>query len=382
MKKVLNISKVLVFYDCPEVFIAKDNVETNYLCLLVDLDEFKATHIAIAISPPRLTKFLRGGLDLRSLFLKPESNEWLVFNDYQETVEAVTWEGESLPEDYLPEEGFFLEDTYEQENQIKSEVNEKRNAVVHLAISDLKGSNSVDIVRLSTIVKLYQQIIEYSYKKSLKNRNIQEQKTFSVPANYKLRAFDSSYGSFNLHLYSTSQADLFGDRMISLGLEKFDEITRDFDNDDEFITSLKSVQGHAISSLRKLVQTIIKDDIQITHQWFAPNRSKVSVTRIDRYKAEKISHILNLSEELAEEKREFKGYFEQVDVEKGTWRIFNHEDKKKYSGTGKKTDLAGVIVSTVVYKLICREVIEEMRVSEKEKVSYQLEYAEEVKSLM
>jgi len=144
------------------------------------------------------------------------------------------------------------------------------------------------------------------------------------------------------------------------------------------IEALRTVKGHTISSLKKLVKKMIDKKIKIKHKWFAPNRDVVHVTMIDRKKAEKLYDVLNLVEELAEETRVFIGYLVQVDVEKGTWRIFNLEDEKEYSGEASGQILQGVTVETVNYKLTCLEIIEELKVSEKEKTKYILQVIEKV----
>jgi hypothetical protein len=144
------------------------------------------------------------------------------------------------------------------------------------------------------------------------------------------------------------------------------------------IEALRAVKGHTISSLKKLVKKMIDKKIKIKHKWFAPNRDVVHVTMIDRKKAEKLYDVLNLVEELAEETRVFIGYLVQVDVEKGTWRIFNLEDEKEYSGEASGQILQGVTVETVNYKLTCLEIIEELKVSKKEKTKYILQVIEKV----
>jgi len=144
------------------------------------------------------------------------------------------------------------------------------------------------------------------------------------------------------------------------------------------IEALRAVKGHTISSLKKLVKKMIDKKIKIKHKWFAPNRDVVHVTMIDRKKAEKLYDVLNLVEELAEETRVFIGYLVQVDVEKGTWRIFNLEDEKEYSGEASGQILQGVTVETVNYKLTCLEIIKELKVSKKEKTKYILQVIEKV----
>jgi len=373
MIKQLNISQILVYYDFPEIFVAVDSVGTNYLCLLVATDNGNTNYITTAISNKRLSSFINGSTDLRDIFEEPEIKQWFTFSQVIDSIEAIEWNEASLPQDFLPEKGFLYHKQLQGDELILNEVIEKRNAVVHLAVSDSEDNYSIDADNLGDIVKLYQVIIENSYKKSLIQRNIKDKKQYYIPPNYKLRAFASSYSSFNLHFYSTSQTDLFGNAMIEMGLEKFDEITKDFDNEEDFITALRTVKGHTISSLKKLVKKLIDNNIKLKHKWFAPNQDKVHFTVIDKSKAEKIYAVLNLAEELAEETKTFLGYFVQVDVEKGTWRIYNLEDEKEYSGEATGQSLQGVTVETINYKLVCQEIIEELKVTEKEKTKYILQ---------
>jgi hypothetical protein len=378
MAKILNISQILVYYDFPEIFLAKDIVGTNYLCLLVDADETATTYISTAISQHRLSAFINGQIDLRDIYTSPEIEEWLIFNQVDQIIVAEKWNEPAIPEIYLPEPGFIFQKQLQGDELILNESIEKNNAIVHLAVSDSNDNYSIDADNLGDIVKLYQVILENSFKKALIQHNYKDKKAVFIPPNYKLRAFASSYSSFNLHFYSTAQIDLFGNSIIEFGLSKFDEITGDFANEEDFINSLRTVKGHTISSLKKLVKKLIDNEIKIKHKWFAPNQEKVHFTIIDKIKAQKIYDILNLAEELAEETKTFIGYFVQVDVEKGTWRIYNIEDEKEYSGEANGDVLQGVTVKTINYKIVCQEIIEELKVTEKERANYVLQTIETV----
>lgn len=373
MGKQLNISQILVYYDFPEIFLAKDIIGTNYICLLVDVQDGKTSYISTSLSTTRIIEFINGKVDLRDIFLYPEENEWFFFNQIDKNIDAEIWEQSSLPEEFLPDPGFLYYKQLQGEELILNEALDKNNAIIHLAVSDSNDNYSIDANNLGDIVKLYQSIIENSFKKVLIEKNFKDKKAAFIPPNYVLRAFSSSYSSFNLHFYSTSQIDLFGNTLIEFGLAKFDEIIGEFENDEILISSLRTVKGHTISSLKKLVKKLIDNDIKIKHKWFAPNQNFVHLTTIDKTKAQKLFDVLNLAEELEEEKRSFIGYFVQVDAEKGTWRIYNFEDQKEYSGEAKGDILKGVTVMTINYKVECLEVVEELKVSEKEKVNYILE---------
>ncbi len=91
---------------------------------------------------------------------------------------------------------------------------------------------------------------------------------------------------------------------------------------------------------------------------------------LDTVKAQKIYDILNQSEELTEEMKELIGVFVQADVERGTWRIKTADEDKEFSGEATSEELRGITLDTVTYKLVCQEIIEKIKVTEKEKVKY------------
>ena len=308
MSKQLHILQILVYYDIPEIFIATDEVGTKFLSLLVDVDNESMLYMS--------TEFINGRVTLRDIFLTPETNQIYSFDKIAENIEANLFNGAKLPEEYLPEVGFKYKKPLDENKLILNEALEKNNAIVHLAVSDSNDNYSIDADDFGDIVKLYQVIIEKSYKKEVARQYYKNKKAYYIPQNYKLRAFASSHSSFNLHMYSTSQVDLFGNSLIELGLSKFEEIIRDFDNDDEYIESLKTVKGHTISGLKKLIKKLIDCDIKIKHKWYSLGQENVHSSTINKTKAQKIYDILTLSEELTEERKEFEGYFVQVDVDK------------------------------------------------------------------
>lgn len=374
----LKIMQILVYYDIPEIFIATDEVGTKFICLLVDDDDESFLYISTAISSKRLSDFINGLVDLREIYVSPEINQIYSFNNISETIEATSFHDLVLPNEYLPEPGFKYKKALEEDKLILNEALEKNNAIVHLAVSDINDNYSIDADDLGDIVKLYQIIIENTYKKEITKRYIKNKKEYIIPENYKLRAFASSYSSFNLHLFSTSQVDLFGNSIIELALAKFEELVKDFDNDDLYIETLRTVKGHTISSFKKLIKKLIDCDIKIKHKWYSLGQENVHFTILDKTRANKIYDILNIRDELAEERKCFEGYFVQVDVKKGTWRIFNLEDEKEYNGEVLDNLLQGVTVRTEIYKIECLEIIEELKVAEKEKIKYTLEKIEKV----
>lgn len=376
MIKKLKIMQILVYYDIPEIFIATDEVGTKFICLLVDDRDHSFVYISTAISSKKLSNFINGLVDLRELFEYPETSHFYSFNRLTEIIEAIAFNSIVLPSEYLPDAGFLYKKALQNDNLILNEALEKNNAIVHLAISDINDNYSIDTDDFGDIVKLYQIIIENAYKKEITKKSNKNKKEFIIPQNYKLRAFASSQSSFNLHMFSTSQVDLFGNSLIELALLKFEELLQDFDSDDLYIETLRTIKGHTISSFKKLIKKLIDSEIKIKHKWYSLGQENVHTSIVDKTKAIRIYEILNLTEELAEERKSFEGYFVQVDVKKGTWRIHNILDQKEFNGEAKSYLLQGVTVRTEIYKIECIEIIEELKVAEKEKIKYILDKIE------
>lgn len=375
MNRNLKISRILVYYDLPHVFTAKDQVEAIYLCLLVSLEEDGPKFIAVQVSKGRLISFCNGSLDLREIFEYPEIQQWYSLSTIEGNEQIFLADElglDKLPDAYLPEKGFSFRNHDKSDDQIIAESLEYDNAIIHLAVSDDDDNYSIEADDLGDIVKLYQLILENTFKKELANRKVKDKKSYFVPNNYKLRAFATSQSSFNVHMYSTAAKDLFGNSIIECALEKLGLILSEFRNDDEYIDILRTVKGHSVSTLRKLVKKIVDDNLLIKHKWYSPSQQQVHYTKVNTENATKIYDILVSSEELAEETREFIGHLVQIDVDKGTWRIYNLEDEKEYPGESAPDKLQGLTVETVNYKIVCTEHIETMKVSEKEKIKYVL----------
>lgn len=117
MNRVLSISQILVYYDFPHIITDNDQVGTDYLCMLVSLEEELPLYVATQISKNRLIGFLNGSIDLRDIFKSPELKQWFTFyseNKNYFEVEELT----ELPDHYLPDEGFKYKN-HEKSDDIK-----------------------------------------------------------------------------------------------------------------------------------------------------------------------------------------------------------------------------------------------------------------------
>lgn len=104
------LKDILLYYDTPQLFIARDNVGTNYLCMLVEQNQEFDIFVCIQMSKEKLTHFSTGHIDLRNVYLEPEIRVYYQVNiaNYQSgCYEIVPLEYESIPDQWLPESGVF-----------------------------------------------------------------------------------------------------------------------------------------------------------------------------------------------------------------------------------------------------------------------------------
>lgn len=108
MKSLLKVERILDYYDVPQLFVARDVFDTIYICFLYN-DELQCRYTGIRISSERLTGFLSGQIDLRLLFIEPETpGEYFDIIFTEGTYQKVLLSEAILPEDKLPAEGYMF----------------------------------------------------------------------------------------------------------------------------------------------------------------------------------------------------------------------------------------------------------------------------------
>jgi len=378
VQRQLSIDRILVFHDFPELFLAKDALGLDYICMLIINTTTEYEYLCVAISKNKLYKFLNGKIDLRQIYLDPEIKEWYSSKDTSEPIFFIqNLEISEAIDEFLPTEGYFYSDDLG-DDIIRKEVVENNNVIIHISLSDQNDDQSIPIDNLGDFSKLYQAVVENAYKKVILNSTLEDKKSYIIPQNYSLRAFASSPGSFVLHLKSKADKDLFGNSIIEEGLKKIDEIISDVSDSNQLIENLRSIKGHTISNYKKLIEKVISLNITFKYKWLSPNSTEIQRRTITKEYAEKVKEILVLKDELTQEIKEFTGYVKQADVERGSWRITNEDDNKDYSGESKGHLLEGITLETTKYKFICEEVIETLKVTEQEKIKYLLKEVSKV----
>lgn len=114
MKK-LKLIRILEYYDVPQLFIADDASGIHYLCLLYNIeDDGELKTIAVSVSPSRLNEFIKGHIDLLSVFSNPETGYSLYDIKMKEDALYAHRFSNRLSQSMLPDEGYYF---YESSNE-------------------------------------------------------------------------------------------------------------------------------------------------------------------------------------------------------------------------------------------------------------------------
>ena len=108
MVNKLRLIRILEYYDVPQLFIAEDDNGVCYLCQLYDVEENgELKIIGVTVSVGKLNEFVKGHVDLLTMFTSPELEDSIFLIHMKEDgIYAEHYNG-VLDSSMLPDEGYF-----------------------------------------------------------------------------------------------------------------------------------------------------------------------------------------------------------------------------------------------------------------------------------
>ena len=99
------------YYDVPQLFIAEDAIGVRFLCLLYDIaNDGELKIIGVTVSADKLNDFIKGHIDLLTMFTSPELEDSIYhIHMKEEGIHAEKYHG-ILDSSMLPDEGYFYND--------------------------------------------------------------------------------------------------------------------------------------------------------------------------------------------------------------------------------------------------------------------------------
>ena len=150
MKTVITIDRVLVYYDLPQVFVGRDAVGGLYLCLFEESQEEFDEYLGIRLSQYKLFELMAGKIDLRSVYVQPEIQQYFIIRGFDEYVIA---ESRSVVEERdLPAVGFYIHYDLDPNDIINREVTDLNKPVFHIGVVDEYSRPDVDVEVLGKVL--------------------------------------------------------------------------------------------------------------------------------------------------------------------------------------------------------------------------------------
>jgi hypothetical protein len=389
VKSEVKIKKTLMYYDGPVVFLAEDNVGTNYICQLFERTQTTEKFMCVAMSLKTSSNLLSGSIDLKSIYVNPEIANYFILDMYQENETPLFLEEvDSVNPEWFPDEGLYFKNGFdgnlgaEQRTNIINESIIKNTAIIELSLNPPESNiaHIIEVERLIDGLGIFKNALNQAFKDSIKGLNPRTKKALKHPDNYSVNAFAMSHGSFKVHLQARTQADAAGEVSISKALEKLDEIINSVDDIDVSIEKLKNSNGHFVRAYRNLLEFVIVNNTPLNYLWAVPSSNRPKYSIIEAHKFTPLYDKLVTMKELESVNVTFVGKAIKVDIPNNTW-IVETNDGKRISGRlhpDYQASLKGIVVDTKKYKLECEEKIEEEVYNKKQKKIYLLKNIEEI----
>jgi hypothetical protein len=375
------IKDILLYYDTPQLFVARDAIGTNYLCMLVEQNEEFDNFACLQMSEQKFNHFSTGHIDLRDVFLSPEIQAFyqVKINDYGlNYYEIETLECEKFPDNWLPDEGVFINinQSQQEQSEITVESKEKAKTIVHLNLNPPESSNEsrINTLDLSEALICFQTMLKYAYKKSISSLPHTQRKKKNVPENYLLDVFAFAHGSFKVKMQSQSYPNLFGETEVVKALYIVDKLVDNINDVEESIRILSMYKGHFANTYINFLKYIASCKSKLSYSWAFSAIKHPIIKQITSEQAQHLYEIFNQQDELKEETVELIGVFNKIDEKLGKWRLVDQENNVHNGEIGEVDGitLKGIIIGTIPYKLVCIEKIIEVLGTSEEKKSIQM----------
>jgi hypothetical protein len=366
----LSYTDALVIYDGLQVFVAQDQFGTKHICTLVEQSTSIDKYICVPISFDRLQRLIQSEVDLRDIYVMPEDEELFLIQSEGGILDHLTASPMSLrdiPETWLPQPEFYIKTEPIPDVKVIEEAISRSRAIIHFRLNPPEAISESKIYaeNLSQATKLIQRLVKYSYRKAIQHFEKELRDILNISENYQLEIFAFSPGSFTLHMQSALPTDLVGYAEIEKAFEIIDKITALSNNPDATVDQVSQLGGHFATAYKDLLKFITESGTNLDYEWASPEKHKSTRRSISTSQAKPLYEALIERSDIEIETIRIIGKLTKVDEKLKTWRLKSESDGKEYSGISE-VDLAGLVIETEKYELICEERLEEERGSGKE----------------
>ena len=360
--KNIRPTETLVYYDGVEVFVAQDPIGGQYIGMIVDSTDGLDRYLVTGVTPQRLRQFRSGVLDLRTLLLEAPGGEWFTTQADGELGQSLVLEpqlGSLLNTDYLPDEGYLLEDVPVDDLALR-EARERGNVVFEFSVDPPETAigHRIRVTTLARLLTHLQTIVKHAYRKAIRDlpHNMRQQ-IDTTDAHVMDVVVPASAGSYRVVLEAANPPDMFGSGELVRGLKRLDEIFASAENPDDAQELLQAHRGHLAGSYIGLIQFLAEQRTGLRYGWADPAFLEVRHGGISEVVARQLAESLSGVTSLATETVILAGVFVRVNLETGDWGLMTDEGRRVGKLKDDSPTLDG-LVTRKRYRFTCVEDIE------------------------
>ena len=171
--KTIQTTETLVYYDGVEVFAGQDPIGGHYVGMRIDTTGEVDHYVVTGVPPERLRLFRSGVIDLRTLFLEAPGGEWFITRTEGEPGQPLILEPQSgslLATDFLPEEGYLLEDMSVDDLALQ-QARERGNVVFEFSTEppETAAGHRIRMMTLAGLLTHLQTVIRHAYRNAVRD---------------------------------------------------------------------------------------------------------------------------------------------------------------------------------------------------------------------
>jgi hypothetical protein len=368
--KILNHSENLVWYDGLQVFVAHDQFDTKFVCVLVEQKEQADTYLCAPISALRPRDLVEGKLDFRLVFENPEIEDLLRIQVNGENfydMLAVQVPRTQVPLGWLPDHDCFLKLEAAPTVEVLEEAVSRKRAVIQYRLDppEARIETKILVENLAQAIKVIQRLVKHAFRRTIRDLDKFARERLISPDYYQLEVLPlKSKGSFVVYMQSLIPPDLFGHVEISQALEAIDQVFEVSSVPTEAVQKVAELGPHFASAYKDLLKFVSDTETSFEYKWATPDR-KTSRGQITVSQAIPLYTALSERTDIGVETVKLIGKLTKVDEKTKTWRLTSEEDQKEINGSSE-IELAGLVIETQRYEFTCEERLEEERGSGRE----------------
>ena len=360
--KTIQPTESLVYYDGVEIFAGQDPIGGHYVGMRIDTTGEVDHYMVTGVSPERLRLFRSGVLDLRTLFLEAPGGEWFITQADGEPGQPLVLEPQSgslLATDFLPEEGYLLEDVSVDDLALQ-QARERGNVVFEFSTEppETATGHRIRMMTLAGLLIRLQTVMRHAYSNAVHDLSSSVKNHIDTTNAYLMDVVvPATAGSYRVILEAAKPPDMFGSGELVRGLRRMDEVFASADNPDAAQELLQAHRGHLAGAYINLLRFLADHETGLRYGWADPAFSEVRHGGVSEVVARQLAESLSSITSLATETVKLVGAFVRVNLETGDWGLLT-DDGRRVGKVGDNGPSLYGLITNKRYRFDCVEDIE------------------------